>query len=94
VASQGQHRALTLALKAAESAAIRAATGLEPIQLLDDVSSELDPIRTAALFSFLAEARGQIFLTTTRADLVLAHLASPSDARVFEVLRGSISPLK
>lgn len=94
VASQGQHRALTLALKAAESAAIRQATGLEPVQLLDDVSSELDPARTAALFAFLAEARGQTFLTTTRADLVLAHLESPSDARVFHVAKGAISSVK
>jgi DNA replication and repair protein RecF len=49
VASQGQHRAITLSLKAAESAAVTAATGLEPLQLLDDVSSELDPERTDAL---------------------------------------------
>ncbi len=91
VASQGQHRALTLALKAAESAAIRGATGLEPLQLLDDVSSELDPGRTAALFAFLAEARGQTFITTTRADLVLGHMATPSDARTFRVVRGVVS---
>ncbi len=51
VASQGQHRALTLALKAAEAISVRAATGLEPIQLLDDVSSELDPARTSALLA-------------------------------------------
>jgi DNA replication and repair protein RecF len=53
VASQGQHRALVLALKAAESAVVATATGQVPILLLDDVSSELDAARTDALFAFL-----------------------------------------
>jgi DNA replication and repair protein RecF len=53
VASQGQHRALVLSLKAAESATIADATGLVPILLLDDVSSELDEARTTALFDYL-----------------------------------------
>jgi DNA replication and repair protein RecF len=72
VASQGQHRALTLSLKAAETAAIGAARGVEPILLLDDVSSELDPDRTEALFVFLGMTRGQVFLTTTRRELIVA----------------------
>ena len=91
VASQGQHRAITLALKAAEFAAIRAATGLEPLQLLDDVSSELDPDRTAALFSFLATARGQVLLTTTRAQMVLEQLPATAERAVFHVSGGRLS---
>ena len=43
---------------------------MRPILLLDDVSSELDRDRTAALFSFLREQRGQVFLTTTRPELI------------------------
>ena len=43
---------------------------MRPILLLDDVSSELDRARTAALFSFLREQRGQVFLTTTRPELI------------------------
>jgi len=46
------------------------ARGVRPILLLDDVSSELDRARTAALFSFLREQRGQVFLTTTRPELI------------------------
>jgi DNA replication and repair protein RecF len=72
VASQGQHRALTLALKAAETTAIGRARGVEPILLLDDVSSELDRDRTEALFVFLGQAHGQIVITTTRPELILA----------------------
>ncbi len=72
VASQGQHRALTLALKAAETTAIARARGVRPILLLDDVSSELDRERTEALFVFLGHAHGQIILTTTRPELISA----------------------
>ena len=89
VASQGQHRAITLALKAAESATIARITGLEPIQLLDDVSSELDPSRTEALFRFLLAARGQLFLTTTRPELVEQALGA-RDARRFRLISGAI----
>jgi DNA replication and repair protein RecF len=70
VASQGQHRAVTLSLKSAEIDAVGGARGVRPILLLDDVSSELDRARTAALFAFLREQRGQVFLTTTRPELI------------------------
>jgi len=90
VASQGQHRAITLALKAAESATIHSLTGLWPIQLLDDVSSELDPTRTEALFSELREARGQVFITTTRADL-LQNALGPENMKRFQVVAGVIA---
>ncbi len=70
VASQGQHRAVVLALKGAELEVIRAAREVEPILLLDDVSSELDPSRNAALFELILERRGQVVLTTTRPELI------------------------
>lgn len=70
VASQGQHRAVTLALKSAEIDVVGGARGVRPVLLLDDVSSELDRARTAALFAFLREQRGQVFLTTTRPELI------------------------
>jgi DNA replication and repair protein RecF len=44
-ASQGQSRALVLAFKLAEVRSARAHTGVPPLLLLDDVSSELDPAR-------------------------------------------------
>lgn len=70
VASQGQHRAVTLALKAAEIDVVGRARGARPVLLLDDVSSELDRERTAALFRFLSEQRGQVFLSTTRPEML------------------------
>lgn len=83
-ASQGQHRALVLAIKAAEVAVIGRARDVRPILLLDDVSSELDADRTAALFAFLASQRGQVFLTTTRPELIPRALGDedPKNGRV------------
>ena len=81
-ASQGQHRALVLSLKAAELAVIGRARGVRPILLLDDVSSELDADRTRALFSFLASQRGQVFLTTTRPELIPFELEGRLDFRI------------
>lgn len=70
VASQGQHRAIVLALVLGEIEVISEARGVRPVLLLDDVSSELDRERTRALFDVLGEQRGQVLLTTTRAELI------------------------
>ncbi len=70
VASQGQHRALTLSLKLAELDLIADAADARPMFLLDDVSSELDASRTASLFDVLAEREGQLLITTTRPELI------------------------
>jgi DNA replication and repair protein RecF len=90
VASQGQHRALTLAMKAAETATIAKERGVEPLLLLDDVSSELDPERTGALFSFLSLHRGQIFLTTTRPELITTPEGWAGDRADFHIRGGEL----
>jgi len=68
-ASQGQQRILTLALKVAELDCVRAARNAHPVLLLDDVSSELDPERMAAVHALLRSNESQVFVTTTRDDL-------------------------
>jgi DNA replication and repair protein RecF len=68
-ASQGQQRIVTLALKLAELECILEARGAEPVLLLDDVSSELDPSRTGAVYEVLRAAVSQVFVTTTRPEL-------------------------
>jgi len=87
VASQGQHRAVTLSLKSAEIEVIGAARGVRPVLLLDDVSSELDRERTAALFSFLRDQEGQVILTTTRPELIDTGTAA---SRVDFAIRGGV----
>jgi DNA replication and repair protein RecF len=61
-ASQGEQRSLALALRLAVPDAVSEATGTPPILLLDDVFSELDPHRSAALLAALPS--GQAILTT------------------------------
>jgi DNA replication and repair protein RecF len=87
-ASQGQLRALVLALKIAEIAHLAAALADPPILLLDDVSSELDPTRSRFLYQFLAELAGQVFITTTDS----RHVLVSGDRRDFRVRAGVISP--
>ena len=72
-ASQGQHRALVLALKIAELQDLAERVGSVPILLLDDVSSELDRSRNRLLFELLGRLGGQVFLTTTHPEFILLH---------------------
>lgn len=61
-ASQGEQRSLALALRLAADGVVRAAGVAEPVLLLDDVFSELDPNRAGALLEALPA--GQHILTT------------------------------
>ncbi len=70
-ASQGQHRAIVLALKVAELDVLASRLGRVPILLLDDVSSELDRRRNRRLFELLGTLGGQVFLTTTHPEFIL-----------------------
>lgn len=90
VASQGQHRAITLALKLAEFEAIARARGVLPLLLLDDVSSELDHERTVALLALLGEMKAQIFITTTRPELIVTPWVRPADRVDLRVDRGAV----
>lgn len=64
-ASQGQIRAVLLALKITEIQHLLTVRGTPPILLLDDVSSELDERRNSHLFDFLRSMPSQVFITTT-----------------------------
>lgn len=61
-ASQGEQRSLALALRLAAHDVITRRADTPPVLLLDDVFSELDPDRSAALLAALPE--GQTVLTT------------------------------
>jgi DNA replication and repair protein RecF len=64
-ASQGEQRSLALSLRLAGHDLVRMRHGSPPVLLLDDVFSELDPIRTDALLRHLPP--GQALLTTAEA---------------------------
>ncbi len=86
-ASQGEQRALVLALRIAEIENLREEHGRPPLLLLDDVSSELDPEKNRHLLAYLARLEAQAFLTTT--DLRLLGPAAGPDAALYRVEAGS-----
>mgnify|MGYP001241360611 CR=1 FL=1 len=88
-ASQGQHRALVLALKIAEIRLLKQELGFAPVLLLDDVSSELDAKRNAQLTAFLNSKAfgGQVFITTTDR----SWLDFDSKSTCFRILDGDVS---
>ena len=63
--SQGQQRLGLLALLLAERSALAARRSQVPLLLLDDVMSELDSVRRAALVEVLLNTGGQTVITTT-----------------------------
>ena len=76
--SQGQQRTIALALKLAELELIRAATGRNPIVLLDDVTSELDYKRIGYLLGVLQNLSAQTFITATHTEPLVHYLHEPN----------------
>ena len=86
--SQGQQRAVVLALKIGEIENLRAHLGQYPLLLLDDVSSELDPDRNRYLMEYLRGLDAQVILTTT--DVGLVASAVGDDAVNYRVQSGEL----
>ncbi len=86
-ASRGQGRTIALSLKMAEMELMRAETGEEPVLLLDDVMSELDKPRRAAL-SLLIQNASQAIISATDLDDFTPELLS--QARVLKVNEGRL----
>jgi DNA replication and repair protein RecF len=68
-ASRGQQRTVILALKLAELDLLTARDGRPPLLLLDDVFSELDPLRRSHLVRRIAELPQALVTTTVPEDL-------------------------
>lgn len=91
-ASQGQHRAIVLALKLSELAYSTERLGEPPVLLLDDMSSELDAERSRQLFRAVSQLEGQVVMTSTEEPSVLSALLGMShDITVYRVASGSLT---
>ena len=86
-ASRGQGRTIALSLKLAEVALMRQETGEDPVLLLDDVMSELDAPRRAALAQTVIDAPQAIITATDLLDFTEEFLARAS---VLQVCEGAI----
>ena len=85
--SQGQQRTAVVSLKLAEAALVTGRTGERPVLLLDDVLSELDGERRAALLAQVAGG-GQVIITSAEAGPFPPELISI--AKVWNVAGGKI----
>lgn len=90
--SQGQQRALILSFKMAQILYHYRAYQVYPFLLLDDVLSELDPLRRSNLVKFLRDIPAQIFLTTT--DLSFPMDFGDRRINVFHIENGIVSNCK
>ena len=82
--SQGQTRTAALSLKLAQREIFQEETGEWPVLLLDDVLSELDPLRQEYVLNRIAG--GQVFITCCENDRLDALLTG----RVFHVKNGEV----
>jgi DNA replication and repair protein RecF len=82
-ASQGQHRAIVLALKLAELTHLTDRLGEPPVLLLDDMSSELDAERSEQLFRSVSQLEGQVVLTSTQPPALTARVYRVENGALF-----------
>lgn len=64
--SQGENRLASLSLKLSISSLYQEKLGIVPILLLDDITSDLDEVRTENLLSLIGKEDQQVFVTGTR----------------------------
>lgn len=87
-ASQGQQRTAVVSLKLAEAELVARRTRERPVLLLDDVLSELDAERRAALLRKIGDG-GQVIVTSAEAGPFPQEMMA--DARVWTVSAGTIA---
>ena len=94
VASQGQARSIALALNFAAIDYLAERSGEPPLILLDDVESELDNSRRAALLAHVAAGKNQVLITSTDASNYTAknlNSGLPLDVSLMQVADGELS---
>ena len=82
--SQGQQRSVALALKLAEAKTLKEITGEQPVAILDDVMSELDPERQAFILNHIKD--WQVFITCCDP----TNVKPLKEGKVFTVIGGKI----
>ena len=99
IASQGQTKTFTTALRLAQYGLLRQQLGINPLLLLDDIFDKLDAARVANIIACVADngAFGQIFITDTNRrhlDEIVAEIGnSGADSRLWSVSNGNFTLL-
>lgn len=87
-ASRGQARIIALALKMAEASVVKSLTGRTPVLALDDILSELDPVRRKLVLENVS-AYEQVLLTTAERGSVAPEFLN--QATVYSVHEGKVT---
>lgn len=87
-ASRGHARLIALALKMAEAAVVQSLTGRTPVLALDDILSELDPVRRKLVLESVSTYE-QVLLTTAEGDSVMPEFLQQATA--YRVREGKVS---
>lgn len=94
-ASQGQVKTYTIALRLAQYEFLKAASGLKPLLLLDDIFDKLDASRVERIINLVgSDTFGQIFITDTNRghlDEIMAYAGN--DYRMWLVDHGTFTPI-
>lgn len=99
IASQGQTKTFTSALRLAQYELLRRNLGLNPLLLLDDIFDKLDAARVERIIGAVAsgESFGQIFITDTNRrhlDEIISLLDnSHASSRLWNVADGVFTPI-
>lgn len=89
--SQGQQRALIIALKLGQILYHKQSFGKYPVMILDDVLSELDGQKREELVRFLLSVETQVFITTT--DVSLPDEFPTNNGLIMKIHDGSLTKI-
>lgn len=92
VGSQGQQKTYLIALKLGQALFLADRAGArKPILLLDDIFDRLDQQRVENIIRLVTSERfGQIFITDTDRQHLVALLNNKADTQVFHIIDGKI----
>lgn len=87
--SQGQQKLASYAIHLAQGLLLQKSTGINPVYLIDDLPSDLDPNKRVLIIDILRTLPSQVFITgITREDL--GELLSLEDTCLFHVEHGNV----
>ena len=78
--SRGQLKLLVCAMRLAQGSLLKQQIGKSCVYLIDDLSSELDPISREILLNDLKDCKSQVFLT-----IISKDIQTPSDALYIDI---------
>jgi DNA replication and repair protein RecF len=87
--SQGQQRTSVLTIKLSSLKHIQNVLGDPPVLLLDDMLSDLDERRRAALVEWVCDHAGQAILTCTEKEAAGKRIVD--QAKIFKVIEGTVT---